>query len=136
MAHHVVNVLAEDPELREALSPERRRRADGWARAAVIEQAPGGWHVQHWAENVRSGLGLLVLDGLLLRRVGLQGRYGSELLSPGDLLRPWQPEDGLAPAPDDAGWRVIQRARLAVLDLEFASRIAPYPEIQGQLLGR
>lgn len=85
---------------------------------------------------MRSGLGLLVLDGLLLRRVGLQGRYGSELLSRGDLLRPWQPEDGLTEAHGNAAWRVIQRCRLAVLDLEFANRIAPYPELQGQLLGR
>jgi CRP/FNR family transcriptional regulator, cyclic AMP receptor protein len=136
VAHQVVNVLDEDPELREALSSERRRRAASSARAAVIEQGPGDWHVQRWAENVRSGLGLLVLDGLLLRRVGLQGRFGSELLSGGDLLRPWQPEDGFVPAQGSAGWRVIQRSRLAVLDLDFAGRIASYPEIQGQLLAR
>ena len=31
----------------------------------------------------RGGFGLLVLDGVLIRRVGVNGRFGAELLSNG-----------------------------------------------------
>lgn len=39
---------------------------------------------------MRHGIGLLLLGGLIVRRVGVGGRFGAELLSDGDLLRPWQ----------------------------------------------
>jgi CRP-like cAMP-binding protein len=79
---------------------------------------------------------LLVLDGLLLRRVEFDGRFGAELLARGDLLRPWQPEDAVASVPRSSSWRVLQRCRIAVLDLDFAKRISPYPEMYGALVAR
>jgi CRP/FNR family cyclic AMP-dependent transcriptional regulator len=129
-------VLDEDPELRGGLGSERLRRARSQAHATVIEHDCGEWETERWPARVRRGLGLLVLDGLLFRRVGLDGRHGSELLGTGDLLRPWQQEDGFTSVRGSSGWRVIQRCRIAVLDLDFAARIAPYPEIHGQLLAR
>jgi CRP/FNR family transcriptional regulator, cyclic AMP receptor protein len=132
----VVNVLDEDPELTGTLGPDRLRLARSQAHATVIERNRGEWDAERWPAHVRRGLGLLVLNGLLLRRVGLDDRYGSELLSAGDLLRPWQREDGFTSVRRSTGWRVLQRCRMAVLDLDFAARIAPYPEIQGQLLAR
>jgi CRP-like cAMP-binding protein len=60
--------------------------------------------VQH-PDRARGGYGLLVLEGLLLRRVGIEGRYGAELLGPGDLLRPWQRDVNVL-APDWSYGRV------------------------------
>jgi len=77
-----------------------------------------------------------VLDGLLLRRVRLGGRFGAELLASGDVLRPWQEDDAVASVSRSTGWRVLELAHVAVLDLEFSRRIAPYPEILGQLMAR
>ena len=48
---------------------------------------------------MRKALGLLVLDGLIIRRVGVAGRFGAELLGDGDLLRPWEREDAGATLP-------------------------------------
>jgi CRP-like cAMP-binding protein len=68
--------------------------------------------------------------------VEFDGRFGAELLARGDLLRPWQREDAVASVPRSSGWRVLQRCRIAVLDLDFAKRISSYPEIHGALLAR
>jgi CRP-like cAMP-binding protein len=132
----VVKVLDEDPELGEGLDHARFTEARAQARAATIGVAQGEWNPRRWPEGLRSGLGLLVLDGLLLRRVEFDGRFGAELLAAGDLLRPWQREDAVASLPRSSGWRVLQDCRIAVLDLDFAKRISPYPEMQGALLAR
>jgi CRP/FNR family transcriptional regulator, cyclic AMP receptor protein len=130
----LIGVLEEDPELGEGLARERLASARQHARAEMIDvvsKLP-----TTWPANLRSGPGLLVLDGLLLRRVGLDGRFGAELLGRGDLLRPWQIEDTGNSLPQTSGWRVLQRARVALLDLDFTRRIAAYPEIHGQLIAR
>ena len=79
---------------------------------------------------------MLVLDGLLARRVGLDGRFGAELVGAGDLLRPWQSEDAQPTLRHADGWRVLQASRLALLDRAFAARAARYPEVTSALVGR
>jgi CRP-like cAMP-binding protein len=64
------------------------------------------------------------------------GRFGAELLARGDVLRPWQPEDAGASIPRSHGWWVLQPCRIALLDLDFAKRIARYPELHGAILAR
>lgn len=78
------------------------------------------------------GFGLLILAGLLVRR---DGRFGAELLGSGDIVRPWE-HDGETTVPFDTTWRVLAPTRLAVLDLAWARRMAPFPEIAGTLIGR
>ena len=96
----------------------------------------GKWQVDAWPASLTAGFGLLMLDGLLLRRVRLGDRFGVELLSVGDLLRPWDGEDANASVAHEPHWDVLQPARLAVLDIEFARRVSAFPEIAGQLAGR
>jgi CRP-like cAMP-binding protein len=129
----LISVLDEDPELGEGLQAKQLRGAGDHAVAEVMElssELPTAWPA-----SLRDGLGLLVLDGLLLRRVGVDGRYGAELLGRGDLLRPWQTDDTASMA-HTSGWRVLRRTRLALLDLDFARRIGAYPELHGQLIAR
>ena len=54
-----------------------------------------------------------MLDGLLLRRVGVDGRHAAELLGPGDLLRPWQHDGADVDARLEWTWRVVAPTRLA-----------------------
>lgn len=126
-------LLLEDPELGDALNPTERRRATEDCSARTLRVPRGRWTVE-WDTDLRAGIGLLVLDGLLLRRVGIDGRFGAELLGEGDLLRPWQGAD--SPLQHTTGWRVLEPARLAVLDLETARNMAGYPELTGRLVGR
>ncbi len=84
----------------------------------------------------QDSFGLLVLSGLLSRRVGRDGRHAVELLGPGDLLRPLDHPNIESMLPFSAEWRVIRPARLAILDARFAARAAPYTEIAAELVGR
>ena len=68
-----------------------------------------------------------MLDGLLIRRIGIDGRFGAELLGEGDLLRPWEQAHADWAAAPTVGWRAIAITRVAVLDHRVAHRLAHYP---------
>jgi CRP/FNR family transcriptional regulator, cyclic AMP receptor protein len=131
----VCHVLREDPDLADAVPRPVRPRAVETCVARTLAVATGRWSAQG-GEAISGGIGLLVLDGLLLRRVGVDGRFGAELLGQGDLLRPWQGEDGSAALARTTGWRVLEPVRLAVLDEAAARRLAAYPELTGRLVER
>jgi CRP/FNR family cyclic AMP-dependent transcriptional regulator len=78
----------------------------------------------------------LILEGALVRRVGLAGRYGAELLSAGDVLQPSRHDGEEASVPFEASWRVLSALRLAVLDLAWMARMAPFPEVMAELAAR
>src|SRR4051812_10061181 len=83
-----IRVLHEDPELG-ALEGPRAVRAVHASVANVVDLRAGEWRAADDAALAREGYGLLILDGILIRRVGVDGRFGAELLAKGDLLRPW-----------------------------------------------
>ncbi len=131
----VCYVLHEDPDLAEAIPPARRQQAVDECIARVMQIARGRWSSER-TSVIADGIGLLVLKGLLIRRVGVDGRFGAELLGDGDLLRPWQGQDIPLTLPRTTGWRVLQPTRVAVLDGVAAQRFARYPELIGCLVGR
>jgi CRP-like cAMP-binding protein len=133
-AEQICHVLEEDPDLAEALPAERRREAIQTLTARVIVLPTGPWPPD--ARLCADGIGLLVLRGLLLRRVGLEGRYGAELLSESDLVRPWQGENGSATLSTITGWSVIETTHAAILDAVFADQLVRYPQLVGRLVGR
>jgi CRP/FNR family cyclic AMP-dependent transcriptional regulator len=131
-------VLSEDPELAEAIPSPLRAQAIEHCVAPVRSVARGRWRPE---EGGRSwvgpgGIGLLVMEGLLIRRVGVDDRFGAELLGEGDLLRPWQGEDGSGTISPTTGWRVLEATRLAVLDEAAARCMAAYPQLTGALVAR
>jgi CRP/FNR family transcriptional regulator, cyclic AMP receptor protein len=128
-------VLAEDVDLAEAISPAERRAAAEHCLAPVMRLPRGRWNGQR-ADITPGGIGLLVLQGLLIRRVGVGGGSGAELLGPGDLMRPWQGEGAESTLSSTTGWRVLEDARIAVLDRHAAARFARYPELTGRLVAK
>lgn len=129
------HILHEDPDLCGLIPPRERERAIAYCIAPVLSVSRGRWEATQM-KVMSGGIGLLVLDGLLLRRVGVDGRFGAELLGSGDLLRPWQGEDIPSTLPHTTGWRVIERARLAVLNEGAAERLAHYPVLTGAMAAR
>lgn len=129
-------LLAEDRDLADAVPAAQRARATNECLARVATVRRGEWSPEFEIPSDAQGIGLLVLDGLLIRRVGIDGRYGAELLGDGDLLRPWQGEDVAPTLPVTSGWRVIEPVRLAVLDASAAQRLCRYPQLHGLLVGR
>jgi hypothetical protein len=129
------HVLLRDSELAEAVPPAQRERAVRDCVARAVRLYPGRWTAQG-ADRLRNGIGMLILEGLLIRRVGVDERFGAELLGEGDLLRPWQGEEEPQTLSVTTGWRVLQPTQIALLDEQFAMRIAPYPRVSSRLVGR
>ncbi len=136
MAAHLANVLIRDPDLAGALDGARLTAARRDLTAATITAFEGPWNPEQDAEGARGGIGLLLLEGLVVRRVGRDGRHGAELLGPGDIMRPWQHDGEDVTVPFDTSFRVIEQSVLGLLDLRFAARTAAYPEVTGALVGR
>ena len=81
-------------------------------------------------------LGLLVLEGLVLRRLEVMGRQGVELLGDGDVLRPWDGIEESPSLPSSASVKVCRPATVAVLDRDFHRTVVEYSEIVAALLER
>ena len=129
-------ILREDPDLAGSLEGSRLAAAQREIVARTAELRPGAWSPPEDVDGLRHGIGLLVLEGLLVRRVGLAGRFGAELLGEGDLMRPWQREDSSSTLPRTGKWRVLEPTRIAILDTESAVRVSRYPEVISELVGR
>jgi hypothetical protein len=129
-------VLREDPELAELIPSARRDEAVERCVTPELLLSSGRGGGQGIVA-LRGGLGVLVLDGLMIRRVGIDGRFGAELLGEGDLLRPWQDEHDSPMLALETGWSVVQPARLALLDEDFVRRFLPdYPELATAVVAR
>jgi len=130
----VVRVFEQDPDLLAGVDAATARllRDRGVARAVDVDAGA-------WTPPAGDGgaLGLLVMDGLVVRSVSVLGHDCPELLGEGDLLRPWDPP---APAPPGVGgtatWRVLTPMTVAVLDARFGRRIGMDPRVTAALLGR
>ncbi len=87
--------------------------------------------------NLPGTFGMLLLDGLILRAVEVEGRPSLEVLGTGDVIRPFEAEpDPDATVAHVVQWWALQPAKLAVLDASFIRRMADYPEVIGDLAGR
>jgi CRP/FNR family cyclic AMP-dependent transcriptional regulator len=128
-------VLDADPDLAELVPEARLGAARESSLAAVLDVPAGLWDARLEADRARDGYGLLVLGGVLIRRVGYGGRFGAELLAGGDLLRPWE-FDGEDTIGFETAWRVLAPCRMAVLDLGWTERMSGYPRVGPALAGR
>jgi CRP/FNR family cyclic AMP-dependent transcriptional regulator len=128
-------VLDEDTDLAELIPRAQLQSARQASLARVLDVPSGWWDAREDADRSRDGFGLLVLGGVLVRRVGFAGRFGAELLADGDLLRPWE-YDGDETIGFETTWRVLASARLAVLDTVWTERMARYTKVGPALAGR
>jgi CRP/FNR family transcriptional regulator, cyclic AMP receptor protein len=133
MAAAVVHLLEIDPDLGENLEPMAREEATKYVRARVFKVARGPWHPQ---EINHGTTGLLLLSGLMVRTVHLGPTSSSEVVGPTDILRPWETDliRDLIPAPTD--WRVLEEARVALLDEHVTALIGRWPELSAAVSSR
>jgi CRP/FNR family transcriptional regulator, cyclic AMP receptor protein len=129
-----VSVFREVPDLLSALGPRARELAD--LRAPLVTVEPGPWLPPVPRGGAGRHFGLLLLDGLAMRRLSVNGRTGAELLGSGDLLQPWLLQPPYDTLRAESDWDVLERARLAVLDADFARQVAPWPEVGAALVAR
>jgi CRP-like cAMP-binding protein len=131
-----VRLLEADPGLADALEPEDAEAARRVVVARVERLDPGPWQPAYDPREYLAAIGLLIIDGLVTRTVSVEGREFTEVLGPGDLLRPWQAVDAYASVPTATHWRVVERTELAVLDARFAAGIARWPGLMTMFVHR
>lgn len=125
--------MIEDADLAEAVPLDRREQAIAECTAIAFSVPAGPW--RNDAALPVDGIGYLVLEGLILRRVAIDGREAVEVLGECDVLRPWQLDD--APTISlTARWTVVEPVRIARLDGDFTRRLSDYPELAGRLFER
>ena len=131
-----VRVFDEDLELAAAVSHESFRDARLAAVAPLVEIPKGPWTPPSTPRRRGGDIGLLVLSGLLLREVELAGRSFVELRGHEELLRPWDDAAEVVSVNARITWTAREPTRLAWLDAEFASSVAPWIEITSALIAR
>jgi len=131
-----VNLLHTDSRLAGVLSTGQLARAASPAQVRAQLLSPGGWDPPAASAEGSSWLGLLVLDGFISLETSYFGDSALEILGPGDLLRPWDEKLEYPLAAITSRWRVLTPATVALLDDEFAARIASWPALTSEILAR
>ncbi len=129
----VVKLLEFDPDLGENMDHQARRLATDLVRARVFRVPKGVWQPP---TIDRGATGLMLVSGLMVRRLRLGSVSSAELVGPTDILRPW--EDDLIPTvlPATTDWRVLSEARVALLDARVTATIGRWPELSSAISGR
>ena len=106
-------------------------------RHAIVEVASLQRGTHHpWRIGNSDLLGLLVVEGLLIRRVQVAGRNCGELVGPGAIVRPWDHFGEHAPLPFEVSWRVIEPVTLGLLELQLIKVGARCPQLIHRILCR
>ena len=132
----VAAILDVDPELGEDLGEQATRQASERALASTLRYPTGRWPVTPDDFASAGNLGLLLIEGLLIREVTVGAYTCAELLGPGDVVQPWLrigPDHSVA---TEVGWDAVEPVTVAVLDHDFSSRIAAWPEIAAAVARR
>lgn len=129
-----VRALEADPELLAAVPASSRDAARKGLEAKSVAAARGPWNPDGLSDA--SDLGILVLEGLLTRNVEIGGSRSSEILGPGDVLRPWDDDSALQPVPSETTWMVLDPAAFAVLDQQWRLLAGRWPDMGAELLSR
>jgi CRP/FNR family cyclic AMP-dependent transcriptional regulator len=131
-----VQLLNVDPELVRELDPRRAREAAQRLYARVIDVPRGRWNPSTGLLESTTPIGLLILEGVLVREATVGDHPSAELLGPGDLLRAWDDPDTEELLPRTIEWSALTATRLAVIDHAFAVRAAQWPEVFAGLIDR
>lgn len=132
----LIAVFDRDPDLLEGMDEATARHLRTRMAARRLWAERGPWHPAIGIEEQTGHLGLLVIDGLLVRTLRLAGRECSEVVGPGDLIRPWDGDDFGGSVECASDWRVLEPAMMASLDRRFAASVARWPTISCALLAR
>lgn len=131
-----VRLLERDPDLGGRLSPAAFQTARDEVLARVVRFPRGPWTVRPDDFDGAENLGLLLIEGMLVRNVTVGRRTCAELLGPGDVTQPWLLAGPDASIGTEVDWRIAQPLRMAVLDRGFIVRAARWPAISAAVARR
>jgi CRP-like cAMP-binding protein len=129
----VIQLLREDPDLGENMPPQARRQATELIRARVFRVPKGTWDPPEIDHGM---IGLLLLDGLMVRTLQLGRVSSSEVVGPSDIIRPWETEMIPSLVPTLSSWRVLEPVEIALLDGRVTALVGRWPELSAAVAGR
>jgi hypothetical protein len=122
-----VCVLDALPDVAPMLDPDELARAREELMAPRVERPVGEWRVEPSHDPL--AMGLLVVQGVIARNVRLGDGTTTELVGPGDLLRPAHWDDADAPIQVGVEWSVLEPARLALLDGDVTAAVCRWQAV-------
>ena len=134
--HRIAALLDLDPDLGQLLEGDRVGAARQELRVAVHTLDAGPWELDRLSGTNAHHIGLLILDGVLAREVLVSDTVSTELLGPGDVVRPWRMEDISPLLRHTIRWNVLTRSRVGLLDRRFAAQLVGFPEINIAIIDR
>jgi len=133
----LTRLVEEDPALFADVPPSGLVDARARAVAPAFTRGRGPWKVDVSAIcEPAQCLGLLVLDGLLVHSIVVASEPRSEVIGPGDVLRPWDEDGSIASVRFESEWDVIQPARIAVLDARVVTFASRWPQFMLAVVSR
>jgi len=131
-----LSLLDLDPDLAQLLRDERLREAHEQLQVEVRRLPEGPWSAGRLAATNPEHVGLLVLEGVVSREVVVADTVSTELLGPGDVLRPWAVSGSPSLLQITVRWSVLTECRVAILDRRFGNRVIQWPEVNSVLIDR
>jgi CRP/FNR family transcriptional regulator, cyclic AMP receptor protein len=129
-------LLELDPDLGQLLPEQRLATARHELRVAVRTVEAGPWDVDRLSGASPEHVGLLVLDGVIAREVLVSDTVSTELLGPGDVVRPWRVQESSSLLLHTIRWNVLSRCRFALLDRRLGAELGRYPEVGAAIIDR
>ena len=133
---HTTPLLELDPDLGQLLPEDRLAAAKRELRVVVRTLETGPWDVDRLSGASAEHVGLLVLEGVIAREVLVSDTISTELLGPGDVVRPWRMQDGSTLLLHTVRWNVLSRSRFALLDRRLGAELGRYPEVGAAIIDR
>ena len=128
-----IHLLEADESLLPGADEEARRQLT----APLMRIRRGSWTVPDALRERRDHwLGLLIVEGLMIRTIRVSELECCELVGAGDIIRPWDGDDDLAALATGVSWRVVEDTRVAILDDAFTRLACRWPVILSQLMER
>lgn len=113
-----------------ALLPRERPTLD----SRIVRLDRGSVDARHLIGQPQDGLGILILDGLIVAGLEAGRAHAAWLIGADDLLRPWEMDQVSLIC--DAQWRVLTPARVLRLDASLPLRLRHDPRVVRELLSR
>jgi CRP-like cAMP-binding protein len=122
----IVSLVDVDPDLVEGIPEEELDLACRVLARPLYELPKGRWAPELLRVTGDGGFGLLVVDGAIMREVGVCDRTGARMLGPGDVLQP-AASGGLLDCP--VTWTALVPSTVVVLDARFTLAARRWPTL-------
>jgi CRP/FNR family cyclic AMP-dependent transcriptional regulator len=128
-------LLDVDPDLGSLVPADRLEAARHELDVEVHRLERGPWAAGGDHANPEH-VGLLLLEGVISREVVVSDTVSTELLGPGDVVRPWSIQEPAGLLQLTVRWNALTEARVAVLDRRFGAQLGRWPEVNAALIDR